>query len=79
MALHVAATLAGVAKIRHAFEGYFSSEARYLVKFDDFLTGSNASFCEIVVIFYLRHDDSVWQVQHCGCLRFIFSPKGSTS
>ena len=39
---------------------------------DDALIGSKVSFCEAVVILGFGHDDSVWQVQHFGCLRFFF-------
>ena len=37
------------------------------------------SFCETVVICDLGHDDdSVWQVQHFGCLGLIFRGRSST-
>ena len=45
---------------------------------DDDLKGSKVSLCEAVVEFEFGHDDdSVWQVQHFGCLGLIF--QGSRS
>ena len=62
-------------KMRGGFGGNFLWQAQYsyLVNLDDILKGSKASFCETVVMFDFGHDDdSVWQVQHFGCLGLIF-------
>ena len=63
-------------KMRYVFRGHFAWQAQYWVNLDDVLKGSKVSSCETVVIFDFGHDDdSVWQVQHFGCLGHIFRGK----
>ena len=50
-----------------------------LVTLDGVLKGSRISFCHAVVEFDLGHDDdSVWQLQHFGCLGLIFRARRRT-
>ena len=58
--------------MRGAFGGHLAWQALYLVNLEEVLKGSKVAFCDSVVIFDFRHDDSVWQVQHFGCLGLIF-------
>jgi len=56
-------------KMRGAFGGHFAEQAQYLVN----------ERVERRVIFDFGHDDdSVWRVQHFGCLGLIFRGRRST-
>ena len=67
------------ARMRGAFGGHFAWQVGYLVNLDDVWKGSKVSLCEAVVIFDFGHDDdSVWQVQHFGCLGLIFCGRRRT-
>ena len=72
--MDVAKTLAGVGQNQRCFwSSFFVTGA---VNFDNVLKGSKIAFCETVVEQVL--DDFTWQVQHLGCLGFIFRGRCST-
>ena len=61
------------------FGGHFLWQAQFLVTLDGVLKGSRISFCHAVVELDLGHDDdSVWQLQHFGCLGLIFRARRRT-
>ena len=75
---HPRARVAGVSQNEMFWRSFFVAGA-VLVTLDGVLKGSRISFCHAVVEFDLGHaDDSVWQLQHFGCLGLIFRARRRT-